>query len=202
VPVRDNPGEAATVIRDHSMPTSDQRGPAADSPGDRLRLRIGAAIFRLIGPLVRGVIRAGLPAGPNVLLTVRGRRTGRPRTVPVAMFESGGKSYVQASFGDVNWVRNLRASGEAVVTRNRQSRRYQVVELEPEVAGPLLRDALAPFHRSRLVRPILGPNLRPPAAILLGYRFRIDETTAEYMGEATRHPLFELRERAERNGSG
>jgi deazaflavin-dependent oxidoreductase (nitroreductase family) len=190
------------VTHDHATRTSDQRGPAANPSGDQLRLRIGAAIFRLIGPLVRGVIRAGLPAGPNVLLTVRGRRTGKLWTVPVAMLELAGKSYVQASFGDVNWVRNLRASGEAVVTRNRQSRRYRVIELEPEVAGPLLRDALAPFHRSRLLRPILGPNLRPPAAILLRYRFRIDETTAEYMGEATRHPLFELREPAERNSGG
>ncbi len=158
------------------------------------RVRAGAAIFRLIGPVVRRVIVAGLPAGPNVLVTVRGRTTGRPRSTPVAMLELDGRRYLQASVGDVHWVRNLRAAGEAVVTRGSESHAYRAVEVEPEVAGRLLRDALAPFHRSRLVRALVGPTVRPPAAILLRYRFRVDDALDDYVAEVRRHPLFELRE--------
>jgi deazaflavin-dependent oxidoreductase (nitroreductase family) len=168
------------------------RDSSSASPPVELRQRVGAAIFRLVTPVVSRVIRAALPAGPNVLLTVRGRRSGVPRSTPVAVLELGDARYVQSSFGDVDWVRNLRSSGEAVVTRAGQSRQYRAEELSPEEAGPLLRDALQRFHRSRLLRAMLGPQVRPPAAILHHYHFRIDETPEEYLGEATRHPLFEL----------
>jgi len=156
------------------------------------RERVAGPLFRLIGPLVRRVIRRGL-GEPNVLLTVRGRSSGRPRTTPLAMLELGGVRYLQASFGITNWVRNLRAAGEASVSRGSWSETFDVVELPPETAGPMLRDALATFHRSHVLRTLLGPTVRPPAAILYRYHFRIDDTPDEYVAEARRHPLFELR---------
>jgi deazaflavin-dependent oxidoreductase (nitroreductase family) len=165
----------------------------APSGGPDPRERVAGPLFRLIGPLVRSVVSRGLPAGPNVLLTVRGRSSGRPRTTPVAMLELGGVRYLQASFGITNWVRNLRAAGEASVSRGSWSETFDVVELPPETAGPMLRDALAPFHRSRLPRTLLGPTVRPPAAILYRYHVRVDDTPEEYVAEARRHPLFELR---------
>ena len=165
---------------------------ATARPPAELRERIGAAIFRLVTPVVRRVIRAAWPAGPNVLLTVRGRKSGLARSTPIALLELGDRRFLQASFGEVDWVRNLRASCEAVVTRRGQSQRYRAVEMAPESAGPLLRDTLLPFHRSRLLRALLGPHVRPPAAILHRYHFRIDETPQEYLDEATRHLLFEL----------
>src|SRR6266542_1952223 len=93
---------------------------------------------RVAGPLVRRVIRRGLAAGPNVLLTVRGRSSGQPRTTPVAMLELGGVRYLQGSFGITNWVRNLRAAGVASVSRGRWSETFDVVELAPETAGLML----------------------------------------------------------------
>lgn len=172
------------------MSTSHRSVTPPDRPDPRER--VAGPLFRLVGPLVRRVIRRGLPAGPNVLLTVRGRSSGRPRTTPVAMLELGGVRYLQASFGITNWVRNLRAAGEASVSRGSWSQTFEVVELPPETAGPLLRDALALFHRSRVLRTLLGPTVRPPAAILYRYHFRIDDTPEEYVAEARRHPLFEL----------
>jgi deazaflavin-dependent oxidoreductase (nitroreductase family) len=167
-----------------------------------LRERVAGPLFRLAGPLVRRVIRRGLPAGPNVLLTVRGRSSGQPRTTPVAMLELGGVRYLQASFGITNWVRNLRAAGEASVSRGSRSETFDVVELPAERAGPMLRDALAPFHRSDVLRTLLGPTVRPPAAILYRFHFRIDDTPEEYVAEAGRHPLFELRPQTGSNAEG
>jgi deazaflavin-dependent oxidoreductase (nitroreductase family) len=148
---------------------------------------------------MRRVLLWGLPAGPNILLTVRGWVSGRPRSTPVALFELGDRRFVQASFGGVGWVRNLRAAGEAVVRRGRWSQAVRAVELPPEEAGRLVHDALTGFPRRRLLRTLLGPTVRPPAAILHRYRLRIDERLEDYVAEARRHPLFELfpRERAE-----
>src|SRR6266496_2475218 len=105
------------------------------------RQRLATPVFRGIGPLVRLLLRRGL-GEPNVLLTVRGRRSGKPRTTPVAMFELGDRRFLEAAFGEVDWVRNLRASGEAVIRRGRWSQAVRAVELPPETAGKLLHDAL------------------------------------------------------------
>jgi hypothetical protein len=35
--------------------------------------------------------------------------------------------------------------------------------------------------------------VRPPVAILRRYRIRVDDTTEDYLADAQRHPLFELR---------
>ena len=65
--------------------------------------------------LTTRLLRAGLPMGPNTLLTVRGRTSGEPRTAPVAIVAVDGRRYVIGAYGDVQWVRNLRAAGEATV---------------------------------------------------------------------------------------
>jgi deazaflavin-dependent oxidoreductase (nitroreductase family) len=156
-----------------------------------IRQRVATPVFHWIGPLVRLLLRRGL-GEPNVLLTVRGRRCGRPRTTPVAMLELDDRRFVEAAFGEVDWVRNLRASGEAVLRRGRWSQVVQAVELPPETAGKLLHDSLAGFPRRRRLRSLLGPSVRPPAAILYRYRVRIDDRLEDYVIHARRCPLFEL----------
>ena len=143
-------------------------------------------ILRLLAGLRRGL------GEPNVLLTVRGRRSGKPRTTPVAMFELGDRRFLEAAFGEVDWVRNLRASGEAVIRRGRWSQAVRAIELPPETAGKLLHDALAGFRRRGLLRSLLGPSVRPPAAILYRYRLRIDDRLEDYVIHARRCPWFEL----------
>src|SRR5512138_3311598 len=106
-----------------------------------IRQRVATPVFRWIGPLVRLLLRRGL-GGPNVLLTIRGRRSGRPHTTPVAMLELDDRRFVEAAFGQVDWVRNLRASGEAVLRRGRWSQAVQAVELPPQTAGKLVHDSL------------------------------------------------------------
>jgi deazaflavin-dependent oxidoreductase (nitroreductase family) len=150
-------------------------------------------LLRLAGPLLDRAIRAGIPAGPNVLLTVRGRTSGRERTTPVALLELPLGRFVQSSFGDTGWARNLRAGGEATVIALGRARPVHASELDPELAAPILREALAGNPRSVLVRRIVGPIERPPAAVLHFFRLRVDTTLAEYVAEARRHPVFELR---------
>ncbi len=64
-----------------------------------------------VGGSARGV--------PVLLLTVPGRKSGTPRTVPVAYFEHGGGYLVAATAGgsktDPEWIRNLGAVDSAEV---------------------------------------------------------------------------------------
>jgi hypothetical protein len=108
------------------------------------------------------------------------------------LWELGNRWFVQASFGEVNWVRNLRASDEAVIRRGSWLQAVNATELSPAEAGRLIHDALAGFRRRRLLRFLLGATVRPPAAILHRYRLRVDERLEDYVAEAQRHPLFEL----------
>lgn len=73
------------------------------------------AFVRASNPLSRRLLRLGTPMGPNVLLTVRGRTSGLPRSTAVAVVESDGRRYVIGAYGDVQWTRNLRAAGEAEI---------------------------------------------------------------------------------------
>jgi deazaflavin-dependent oxidoreductase (nitroreductase family) len=150
-------------------------------------------LVRLLNPVFQRYLALGLPGGPNVLLTVRGRRSGLPRTFPVAWMRLGDRQFIQASYGEVAWVRNLRASGQAILRRGRRSEVVLATELEPAVAGPLIHDALDAYPPSPLVRRLVGPTIRPPAAVLHYFGVRVDDALEEYLAEAARHPLFELR---------
>ena len=156
----------------------------------------GTGAIRLLNPLFTRYLAVGLPAGPNVLLSVRGRSTGRLRRASVAMLELGDRRFVQASFGEVGWVRNLRATGQAVVTKGRRTDLVDGVELAPEEAGAVMREALAPYPRSRLLCAVVGPTIRPPIGVMHYFGVRVDRMLDEYVAEARRHPVFELLPRA------
>ena len=143
------------------------------------------SIIPVLNPLIRRLLGRGLPFGPNVLLTVRGRSSGRLHTFPVAILEHGGRKYIQSPFGEVNWVRNLRASAGAVITKGGDREDVEAVELEPGTAGPIFRDALAPYRRSRMLRPIVDRY----------FHIGDNTTTADYVAHARAHPMFELRRR-------
>src|SRR5437868_14257227 len=91
--------------------------------------------------LLRGGVKlVGARNYPMYLLTVRGRKSGLPRTVPIAIWERNGKRYVGSVYGIVDWVRNLRAAGEAILTRGRRSETVNVIELPQGEAALVLRE--------------------------------------------------------------
>ncbi len=188
-----------------SSPSVRSRLMPADSPSHSRpapQERVAARILRLFNPLARRLIAAGVPTGaPNVLLIVRGRRSGIERTTPVGMLDLDGQWFVQASYGTAGWARNLRAAGEATVVHpNGHRTSVQAIELPPDEAGAILRRALESFRQLRLLRALLGSRWRPPVALLRRYRIRIDDTPQDYVDGARRHPLFQLRPNASQVG--
>ena len=97
--------------------------------------------------IARFLIAAGIPMGPNVLITVLGRKTGLPRTTPVTLIENAGRRGLIAPFGEVNWVRNLRAAGHATITAGRRKEEVAAVEPSYPEAVAFIRDVLAPEAR-------------------------------------------------------
>lgn len=136
-----------------------------------------------INPLVQRMMRIGVPMGPNGLITIRGRISGERRTTPVAFVEVGSRTWVQSPFGDVNWVRNLRAAGEATITFGKRRSEVRAVELSIGEKAEFYREVLGPYIRS-----MRGGQF---IARILGLAEALDDPDAA----ARRHPVFELHAR-------
>lgn len=88
------------------------------------------------------MLRLGIPISGNegpVVLTVPGRKSGKPHSTPVTPMYIDGKRYVVEGFPGADWAMNARAAGHATLTAGRRSERVRIVELPVEEARPLLR---------------------------------------------------------------
>ena len=88
------------------------------------------------------LLRLGVPVSrveSPVVLTVPGRKTGKPRSTPVTPMDVDGKRYVVNSYPGSDWVNNVRAAAEVTLTQGRRSERVRMVELSPDDARPVLR---------------------------------------------------------------
>src|SRR3954454_4463163 len=99
--------------------------PAYVQVGNAVTLALLRAGVKLVGPYMF------FGNYPMYLLTVRGRKSGQPRTISIAIIQRNGKRYVGSPFGIVDWVRNLRAAGEPILTRGRRSETINATELAP-----------------------------------------------------------------------
>jgi deazaflavin-dependent oxidoreductase (nitroreductase family) len=96
----------------------------------------------------RFLLRRGMPMGPNALLTIRGRKSGLPRTTPVAIIQLSGRRWIWSPWGEVNWVRNLRAAGTATITAGGKSKRVRATELDRDERIQFFTNVLGRVARS------------------------------------------------------
>src|SRR5438093_6802922 len=123
--------------------------------------------------LAKPLLKLGVPMGPDVLITVRGRKTGLPRTTPVTICEYGGRRGFISPFGETDWARNLRAAGIATMSLGRRRETVKTVELDQEQAAGFVRDVILPIARqSRLgnwfVRNVDGLDIDHPEDAVVG----------------------------------
>lgn len=85
------------------------------------------------------VQKLGIPTGPAMVLTVPGRKTGKPRSTPMTPFEHDGGLYVVAGYPGADWASNARAAGAGTLSRGRRSRQVKIVELDVAESRPVLR---------------------------------------------------------------
>jgi deazaflavin-dependent oxidoreductase (nitroreductase family) len=132
---------------------------------------------RMGDALITTLLRAGVKIGTMSLLTVRGRKSGQPHTVLVLLVEQDGERWLVAPYGVVQWVRNIRAAGTAMLTRGRRSEAISVTELPAKEAAPVLKQYLL-LHVSAGVRSYFDVTK--------------DSPLEAFEREAPRHPVFQI----------
>lgn len=135
--------------------------------------RPGPAL-KAVNALMRVFAKAGL-IPRVVVLTVRGRKTGEPHSLPVTPIEQGGRVWLVAPYGTVSWVHNVRVAGEVTLSRGRTTARFSAREARPDEVGPVLKRYVA-------VAPLVLPY----------FSARPDSPSEAFAAEADRHPVFEL----------
>lgn len=133
--------------------------------------------FTDFGNVMSGLmIKLGVgPAGMHLLRT-RGRKTGRLRTTPVNLIKEQGARWLVAPYGEVGWVHNVRAAGEAELLRGPTAERVRLAEATPEDAAPVLRAYL------KQLKFVVGPY------------FDVTPSSSEkaFAAEAPQHPVFRV----------
>lgn len=139
------------------------------------------SFVEFLNPVARRVLKLGRLLGPNALITVRGRKSGVPRTTPIALLEIDDKRWVIGTFGETNWVRNLRAAHRATLTVGRRHEEVVAEELDAAARATFFRDVVAPYVRRIRVGGLL--------LSILGAKDVVEDP----IRAAENRPVFELR---------
>ena|SRR6266700_3865850 len=134
--------------------------------------------LRVASTIIGTLLRIGVPVGPSALLSVRGRKSGKIYTIPIALVENNGTSFLVAAFGEVSWVRNLRAAGSAQLTWRRRTQAIGIVELGTREAAPILKQFLGESQRVSFIKPY--------------FRVTPSSSLADFEQEALYHPVFRI----------
>lgn len=128
--------------------------------------------------VMMAVQRLGIPTGSAMVLTVPGRKSGRPRSTPMTPFEFQGALYVVAGYPGADWAANARAAGTGRLSRGRRSQQVRIVELSAAQARPVLREfpakvpvGVAFAKRSGMVRDGTADEFEALAGRLAVFRF-------------------------------
>jgi deazaflavin-dependent oxidoreductase (nitroreductase family) len=129
-----------------------------------------------IGNLVAKVlVSSGVGPKRMHLLTVQGRKTGRPHTTPLTVVETDGQRWLVAPYGGVAWAKNVGASGSAKLRRGRVMGQVKVEPVDAHESALVLKAYihLEPITRSAFE---VGP----------------DASLEEFEAIAPNHPVFRI----------
>lgn len=131
---------------------------------------------RFVNAMMTRMIRWNIAPARTYLLTVRGRKTGKPYSTPVTLVEKEDKRWLVAPFGEVNWVKNARAAGEVSLFRSGVTETCKIQELGPKESAPILKEFIN--LEGGIVRPYF--DVQP------------DSPLEAFEAEASGHPVFLL----------
>jgi deazaflavin-dependent oxidoreductase (nitroreductase family) len=123
------------------------------------------------------MLRVGVGPKSSYLLTTTGRKTGQPRTTPVILVEADGQRWLVSPYGQVGWVRNVRAVPEVSLRRGRTTQALYAREVAADTAGPVLKSYV---RQVKVTAPFFDA--------------KVDDPTPSFIAEASRHPVFQLTE--------
>ncbi len=130
---------------------------------------------RIVNRLIAWLLRFGLAPANYYLLTVRGRKTGNPHSVPVSLVREEDKRFLVAPYGEVDWVKNARASGMVRLSRRNLQEDLTIHELPVGEAAPVLKKYLQAYPITRDY-----------------FDAEVDSPLEAFEEEARSRPVFEL----------
>jgi len=89
--------------------------------------------------VVAKLTKLGVSVWGSRVLTVVGRKSGEPRSVPVNLLTVDGVRYLVAPRGETQWVRNLRAAGQGTLRVGRRVETFTFRELAHDEKPGILR---------------------------------------------------------------
>ena len=97
--------------------------------------------LKYVNKVMIGLHNVGIGFGGKgpVVLTVVGRKSGKPRSTPVTPMTVEGTRYVVAGLPGSDWAANARAAGQGTLQVGRRAEPVRMVEMSTDEARPLLR---------------------------------------------------------------
>ena len=137
-------------------------------------------IARILNRASAAVASTGVAPNFLVTLEVAGRTSGRTLSLPVVIAVVEGRRYLVSMLGDnVQWVRNVRASGGRAVLRSGAREEIQLDEVPADQRAPILK---AYLQRAPGARPHMPVNK--------------DAALAEFQRIAAVFPVFRITPRS------
>lgn len=130
---------------------------------------------RIVNVMASRMAAHGIGLSSWYLLSVPGRKTGVVRSTPLVVIQVGDDRYMVASYGVVDWVKNVRAADQIALSRKRRSDAFRAIEVEPAEAAPVLREYI---RHIRVARPYFDAG--------------VDAPLDAFVREARGHPVFRL----------
>ena len=130
---------------------------------------------RLVKRMMQVLVRLRLGPKQTPILTVRGRKSGKLYTTPISLVEDGDNHWLVAPYGEVNWVRNARVTGEVTLTRGCRPEMVNIVEVGPKESAPVLQKHIEQ-------KPITQPHFNVEA----------DASLEEFVAQSPRHLVFQI----------
>lgn len=108
-------------------------------------------------------------------MTTTGRKSGEPRDVPVSPLVHEGVEYIVSPYGQVGWVRNVRANPTVTLRHGSKQRQVRLEEVT-DSAGPAI---VAEYHsKESFARPYMDVPEHP--------------TVEDFAARASTFPLFKV----------
>jgi hypothetical protein len=130
---------------------------------------------KIVNRILSWMLERGVSPRNYFLLTVPGRITGKPHTVPVALVAQGINRWLVAPYGVVDWVKNARVSGMVTLSRGKKYEKLILRELPFSEAAPVLKSYLESYPIAKSY-----------------FSVKVDSPDHEFVQEAKTRPVFEL----------
>ncbi|MFF7840833.1 nitroreductase family deazaflavin-dependent oxidoreductase [Streptomyces ossamyceticus] len=136
-----------------------------------------SAVDRAVNNAIGWLARRGVSFLGTAELSVRGRKSGKWRRLPVNPLPYEGGPYLVSARGHSEWVRNMRAAGGGRLQVGRRVQEFTAVELPDEEKPVVLRTYLKKWGWE--VGRFFGD-------------VNADSTDEELLAAAPKHPVFRI----------